>query len=139
MLQGCHRFSSIFLLTGVMNWAFAAPANARERMEPERLRGGAKDAFAECDNLAGKLAESTGDERAEIAAGLLRKAQTFSRQNPDVFRGWIWQAQAALVLDRQASGRTAGVNLLELGAAKSNNARVIAVLAALEGKGWLDK
>lgn len=110
----------------------------RNRIEPDKLGREAKNDFNRCDSLAEAFANAPAKNRTEAARALLKKAKEFSNKNPDVFRGWVWQAQAALELNSKETGREAMRNMIELGGARSTSPQIMAVLSAIEASGWMD-
>lgn len=68
---------------------------------------------------------------------LFAELKRFNLQNTNYFRGWLMQANLAMVLDREIEGQIAARHLLELGVRESRSPDVIEVMARFEKKGWL--
>ena len=111
---------------------------ARTRVSFKQLNAETQTLASACQEAAKKSGASDREHAAPAAEDLFAQAKKLTAAAPDFFLGWVWLAQASLVLDDASAGRTAGANLIALGVAQNRNLQILQTMADLEKKGWLD-
>ena len=87
----------------------------------------------------GNQAQAQNDPTARAAAWktLLSDSDDFIQAHSDQFNVWLLRADAALELNLSKPGWEAGSNLIRLGALKSDDANVNAIMGYLNKKEWI--
>jgi hypothetical protein len=85
-------------------------------------------------------AQQTTDAQQQRALlqKFLDQSGPFLQQHPEQLLLWQLRATAAMNLNSAKAGREAGRKLLEMGGADSSDASLVALLAQLKNKGWLE-
>ena len=82
-------------------------------------------------------AQNDQDTRAKDWQTLLIDSDDFVKTNPNEFKVWLLRAAAALELDLSKPGWEAGKNLVRLGALKTSDQNIAAIMGYLDQKGWI--
>lgn len=116
-----------------------AAEQARVRTSYKDLNPSDSKVFEECEALEKSFSTSTEPVSQEKIQTLVEKAALLTIGNPNLFPAWLWVAEGDVALDNKKAALNAARNLLELGAADSNNPEVLKVFQQVQAKGWFDK
>ncbi len=123
-----------------------APGNAPAASQPaasstgEQLTGMDKVDFSALIELA-RQAQQTTDlvQQRLLLKQFMAQSDAFLQKHPTQMLLWQLRAASAMSLNAPLAGYEAGMKLVEMGAADSNDPSVQSLLGELKNKGWLDE
>jgi len=115
----------------------ASGAQARHQTPYEALPADVKRQFDKCEALERKLASTPANARLPLGRQLLAESGILVAQDQNLFRGWLWRALSALMLDKKDECLQAISELAALDGAQSKNLQLARVVQKAVERGWL--
>ena len=125
------------LFVGITLLLFVRTLDARDRKPFAQLSSSDKSVAESCDRVLKAMATTRDvSEREREAKDLLDSAKKLNSSEPDYFKGWLWRAHAALVLNLKEEGLVALENMVELGVSENKDPRILGVVYLIHKRGW---
>lgn len=117
-----------------------APAQPGANTTGEQLTGMDKVDYSALIALA-RQAQQTTDlaEQKSLLKRFMAQSDTFLQKHPTEMLLWQLRAASAMSLNSPLAGYDAGMKLVAMGAADSNDPALQSLLGELKNKGWLDE
>jgi hypothetical protein len=117
-----------------------APAAQPANTNAEQLTGMDKVDYSALIELARQAQQTTDlSEQKSLLKRFMTQSDTFLQKHPTEMLLWQLRATSAISLNSPLAGYEAGMKLVSMGAADSNDPNLQALLGALKNKGWLDQ
>lgn len=126
--------------TSSTNTSASAPTQPSINTNGEQLTGMDKVDYSALIELA-RQAQQTTDlaEQKSLLKRFMAQSDVFLQKHPTEMLLWQLRATSAMSLNSPLAGYEAGMKLVSMGAADSNDPNLQALLGALKNRGWLDQ